>query len=132
MFGETTISYVKIWFIIQLKQPIINGWPSGPRENKNTNSIKSPCRTFELIFSFKCFAKQNIGVWIFNFGFSISALRIDPFEHFFGRTSKAQNGKLILGLSCNIFPLFFLPPKKKQQEQVMFFKIRKPPNFSQN
>ena len=31
MFGETTISYVKIWFIIQLKVPFINEWPSGPR-----------------------------------------------------------------------------------------------------
>ena len=25
MFGETAFSYVKIWFIIQLKQPLING-----------------------------------------------------------------------------------------------------------
>ena len=26
MFGWNTISYVKIWFIIRLKQPFINGW----------------------------------------------------------------------------------------------------------
>ena len=29
--GERTISYIKIWFIIQLKQPFINRWPSGSR-----------------------------------------------------------------------------------------------------
>ena len=32
MFGETTISYIKIG-IIQLKQPFINGWPWGSRIN---------------------------------------------------------------------------------------------------
>ena len=31
--GETTMTmfYVMIWFIIQLKQPFIFGWPSGSR-----------------------------------------------------------------------------------------------------
>ena len=31
-FDETTIFYIKIWFIIQLKQPFINGWPWGSRQ----------------------------------------------------------------------------------------------------
>ena len=32
MFGETAIFYIKIWFIIQLKQPLINGSPWGSRQ----------------------------------------------------------------------------------------------------
>ena len=60
MFGETNISYIKIWFIIQLKQPFINGWPWGsrslwrtldklnPRDSKSSqnNSVVRSCLAF--------------------------------------------------------------------------------------
>ena len=35
--GETTIFYIKIWFIIPLKQPFINGWPWGSRYPTTVN-----------------------------------------------------------------------------------------------
>ena len=50
MFDETIISYIKIWFIVQLNQPFINAWPWGSRFLCNYTKKKSHVPINQWIF----------------------------------------------------------------------------------
>ena len=47
--GETTIFYLKIWSIIQLKHPFINGWPWGSRYPCRVGNLRRPFRILTML-----------------------------------------------------------------------------------